>query len=112
MKETIYLVVSRNKVERMTKNLPSIYKGEVPVRVNVEVDEKAFRPPVIEKDVYIEDWRDGIDIEDVEFEGTAITKDEAEIIRQRRLERMKEILEGQGYQVSKPEEDSSEEETN
>jgi hypothetical protein len=105
MKETIYLVVNRNKVERMTKNLPSLSRGEIPVRVNIQVEETAFRTPVIEKEVYVEDWREGVDMGDVEFEGTAITKEEVEIIRARRLEKMQEILQSQGYTVTKEEEE-------
>ena len=104
MKEVIYLVVSRNKVERMTKNLPSIYKGEIPVKVTVTIEDTAFRTPVIEKEVYIDDWREGVDMADVEFKESVITKEEAEIIRQKRLAKMQEILEAQGYQITKPEE--------
>lgn len=105
MKESIFLVVSRRKVERMSKNLPSLHRGEIPVKINLEVDEKAFREPVIAKDVYIEDWQEGTDISDVEFNGTVITQEEVELIRERRLAKMKEILEGQGYQVSKTEDE-------
>jgi hypothetical protein len=104
MKEVIYLVVSRNKVERMTKNLPAIGRGEVPVKVTVTIEDKAFRTPVIEKEVYIDDWREGVDMADVEFRESVITKEEAEIIRQKRLAKMQEILEAQGYQITKPEE--------
>lgn len=106
MKEVIYLVVSRYKVERMTKNLPTLSRGEIPVKLEFEVNEKAFLEPVISKKVYIEDWRDGIDIADVEFKESIITEEEAAMIRDRRLEKMKGILETQGYQVTKPEEES------
>lgn len=103
MRESIYLVVSRRKVERMTKSLPSTSRGEIPVKINVEVNEDAFREPVIVKDVIINDWREGIDMADVDFEGTMITEEEAELVRQKRLEKMKEILEGQNYTVTKKE---------
>jgi hypothetical protein len=103
MKEVIYLVISRYKVERMTKNLHALGRGEIPVKVVVEVEETAFRTPVIEKKVYVEDWREGIDIVDIDFKETAITPEEAEVIKQRRLETMRGILEHQGYTVTKPE---------
>lgn len=103
MKEVVYLVVSPYKVERMTKNLPTTRRGEIPVKLTVNVDAKAFREPVIEKEVSIDDWREGIDIADVEFDGSVITKEEAEVIRERRLAKMKDVLESQGYQVTKPE---------
>jgi chitinase len=103
MKETIYLIVSPYKVERMTKNLPDLKRGEIPIRVELEVAETAFRTPVIVKEVYVEDWREGIDMADVDFEGRAITAEEAQLIRERRLEKMKEILETQGFTVEKAE---------
>jgi hypothetical protein len=105
MKEVIYLTVSRDRVENMTKRLPSVRRGEIPVKLTVSVDEKAFREPVIEKYVTIEDWTNGIDIADVEFTQSIITSEEAEMIRQARLAKMKEILEGQGYEVKAPETD-------
>lgn len=108
MKETIYLTISRSKVERMTKNLPSLYKGEIPVKLIIEVEDKAFREPVIEKHVIINDWTEGIDIADVEFKESVITEEEASIIRERRLEKMRNILEEQGYQIIKPEQESEE----
>jgi hypothetical protein len=107
MQEVIFLTVSRSRVEGMTKRLPTVRRGEIPVKVTIRVDEKAFREPVIEKEITIEDWTQGIDIADVEFHGSVITKEEAEMIRQARLAKMKEILEGQGYQIVSPETDES-----
>lgn len=101
MTDTIFLVVTRRGIERMTKNLPSIARGEVPVKLLVTVEEGAFREPVIVKEVMVNDWREGIDMADVDFQGSAITEEEAEVIRARRLEKMKEILETQGYSVTK-----------
>ena len=49
----------------------------------------------------------GIDIADIEFKEAVITEDEAKLIRERRLEKMQEVLEAQGYQVSRPENDES-----
>lgn len=101
MKETIYLVVSKNKVERMTKTLPNLYRGEIPVKLSVEVDETAFREPVLERKVTINDWREGIDIADIEFRENIITEEEAEKIRQMRLDKMQQILTNNGYSVEK-----------
>jgi hypothetical protein len=103
MKEVIYLVAGSGGVRRMTKNLPSLYKGEIPIKVTVTVEPKAFRTPVIEKEVYVEDWREGIDMADVDFKQTAITPEEAEIIRKNRLKKMSEILKANGYQITKEE---------
>lgn len=103
MKEVIYLVVSQNKVERMTKRLPDLYRGEIPVKLTINVPKEAFNPPTLDQEVFVEDWRQGIDLEDVEFKKNVITKEEAEEIRQRRLARMKEVLEGQGFTVTEPE---------
>lgn len=107
MKEVIYLIATANKVERMTKNLPSLKRGELPIKVTVNIDPKAFRTPTIDKEIFVDDWREGIDMEDVEFRKNIITKEEAEEIKQRRLAKMTEILQAQGYQITKPE--SSEE---
>lgn len=105
MKEVIYLVVSQNKVERMTKTMPNLYRGEIPVKLSIHVTDKAFNPPTLDQEVVVDDWRKGIDLEDVEFRQNIITKEEAETIRQRRLERMREVLENQGYTISPPSEE-------
>lgn len=101
MREVIYLRVSRNKVEGMTKNLPYINRGEIPVKLTIEVKDNAFKEPVIEKEVIIEDWQDGTDLADIEFKGNVITKAEAEEIKTMRLNRMAEVLREQGYEVTK-----------
>jgi hypothetical protein len=106
VKETIYLIVSKAKVERMVKTEPSLRSlrtGEVPVKINVTVEPKAFQLPVIEKEVYVDDWTEGLGIGDVEFKRTAITPKEAELVRQSRLAEMKAVLEGQGFSVTKAE---------
>lgn len=105
MKDIIYLICSKEKVEGMRKTLPYVKRSEIVVKLNVEVAQKAFGSPTIEKQVYIEDWTKGIDIEDVEFKKSIITDEEAEIIRNKRLEKMKEILKSQGYIVQEPKED-------
>lgn len=103
MKEVIYLAVSHQRVERMTKRLPDLARGEIPVKLVIEVDPTAFREPVIERHVHVADWRDGIDIADVELREAIITEEEAALIRARRLAAMRAILEAQGYSVTEPE---------
>ena len=100
MKETIYLRVSRSKVESMTKNLPDLRRGEIPVKLVIEVDAGAFREPVIERHVKISDWREGIDIADLDLRESVITEAEAQIIRDRRLAQMRKILEDHGFSVT------------
>lgn len=102
MREVIYLRVSRRKVEGMTKSLPSLNRGEIPVKLVIEVDGGAFREPVIEKHVTIADWREGIDLGDVELRESIITEEEAQIIRDRRLAAMQQILLDHGYLVEEP----------
>lgn len=103
MKDVIYLVVSRNKVERMNKNLPQLYKGEYVVRVNVTVEENAFKEPTLTKDIVISDWRQGIDVSDVEFSEPYITEEEAAIIRERREAQLIAQLKAKGYTITKEE---------
>lgn len=99
MQEIIYLRVSPYKVEGMTKNLPSLNRGEIPVKLIISIDPKAFREPIIEQKIVVEDWRQGIDIADIELKEGIITDKEAQMIRDQRLQKMKQILEEQGYVV-------------
>jgi len=103
MKEIIYLTASRNGVgSTVRKNLPTnLGRGEVPIKVVVEIAPDAFAPPVIEQSIYIENPYKGIDLEDVHFEGSTITEPEAELIRQKRLEKAANILKANGYSVEK-----------
>jgi hypothetical protein len=103
MKEIIYLVASRGGVgSTVRKNLPTnLGRGEVPIKVTVEIAPDAFAPPVIEQSILIENPYKGIDLEDVHFNGSIITESEAEVIRQRRLEKAAEILKANGYNVEK-----------
>lgn len=103
MIETIYLYADQWGINRMTKNLGQVKRGEIPIKLELEVEETAFREPVIEKKVVISDWRQGVDIADIDFKETFITEEEAAVVRQMRFEKMTEILTKQGFQVSKPE---------
>lgn len=106
MKEVIYLTASRNGIgNTVRKNLPTnLGRGEVPIKVIIEIAPDAFAPPVIEQSIYIENPYKGIDLEDVHFNGSTITEAEAEVIRQRRLEKAASILQANGYTVEKVEE--------
>lgn len=101
MKDTIYLVVNRNKVDRMNKSLPTLYKGEYVVKVDVTVDPDAFNEPMISKEIHIENWRQGIDVSDVEFSEPYITEEEAALIRERREQQLIEALRAKGYTIEK-----------
>ena len=104
MKQTIYLYADSYGINRMTKSLGRIQRGEIPIELEVTVEETAFREPVIRKQVIINDWREGVDIADVDFKETFITEQEAAAIRQMRFDKMTEILTAQGYTVAKPQE--------
>lgn len=108
MKETLYLIVDRNGVQGMRKSLVDVKRGQALVKLNLNMPSEAFNPPVLSQDVTINDWRAGIDMEDVEFRSGVITEDEAQIIRERRIKKMSEILEGQGWLVKSPEQLESE----
>lgn len=102
MREVIYLAVSRRRVERMTKRLPDLERGEIPVKLMIEVDDAAFREPVIEHRVHVTDWRQGMDLPDLDLRDGIITEQEAEVIRARRLAAMRKVLEEHGYGVTEP----------
>lgn len=102
MKEIIFLRVSKKGVHGFTKNLPSLSRGEIPVKLTLTVEDSAFREPVVAKEVTITDWREGIDIADVEFKEAIITEEEASLIKQRRLAKMRDILKQHGYNVEEP----------
>ena len=104
IKDVIYLIISQNGVQGMRKSYSGCKKGEIVVKMNIEVEGKAFTPPTIEKFVVVNDWNEGVDIEDVQFNEQYITEEEAQIVRAKRLEKMQTILENQGYTVSKKEE--------
>lgn len=103
MRQVLYLRVDRRGVQGMTKSLPNLYKDEIIVKLNLEVNDKAFGVPTVEQNVVVNDWASDIDVQDVQFKQSVITKEEAELIRERRLERMREILTEQGYTITPPE---------
>lgn len=107
MTDIIYLICDQNKVVRMVKTPRSaldLYKGEIPIKVNIEVPDTNWKPPFLEKDIVVDRWDDKIDVNDIKFEGDFVTTEEAQMIRDLRLQRMKEILEEQGFKVERNEE--------
>ena len=108
MKEVIWLAVSRQQVVKMTKNAPELKRGEIPLKLTVNVDEAAFRTPVIEHQVHIADWREGLVFADPELREAVITEAEAEMIRAQRLAAMRAALEQRGYTVTEPPPDDDE----
>jgi hypothetical protein len=103
MKETVFLTVTRNKVEKLTKQLPYLKKGEYVIAVDVDIKEDAFNEPTIRKSIVVENWHQGIDVSDIEFSEPYITEEEAEIIRSRREQQLIESLQAKGYEIKKPE---------
>ena len=101
MREVIYLTIDQSGVKKMTKNIPSTYRGEHVLKLSVEVKPEAFRDPLLSREVIVEDWREGIDISDVEFKDLFITEEEAKVIRENRLQNTIQILKSQGYKIEK-----------
>jgi hypothetical protein len=85
VKETIWLTVNRVQVVKLTKNMPDLKRGEIPVKLLIEVDETVFGAPVLEQRVHVADWREGLAFADPELRDLTITEAEAEIIRGQRI---------------------------
>ena len=48
MKDTIYLILNRNRVDRMVKTrMPNLRGGEVAVKLSISIDDKHFRSPLV-----------------------------------------------------------------
>jgi len=50
MKEIIYLVVDQRGVQNMRKALPEVRRGEIPVKLTINVPPEAFSPPTLARD--------------------------------------------------------------
>ena len=107
MKEVIWLAVSRQQVVKMTKNPPELRRGEIPLKVLVEVDPAAFGTPTLEAHVKIADWREGLVFADPELADLTITEAEADLIRRQRLDMMQRMLAEHGYTVTPPAEQAA-----
>jgi hypothetical protein len=100
MKDVIFITVSRAGATKMTKSMPgNLGRGEIAVKVRLEVADKAFGFPTIEREILVEDWTHGIDLSDVDLRQGVITEAEAELIRRRRIEAMAQTLREHGYKV-------------
>lgn len=100
MRDTVFLVLTPQRVDRMTKSVPSIHRDEIVVKLTVEVPPGRFRTPTVERHIMIEDWTDGTELGDLELRQDFITQAEAKLIVERRLARMAEVLREHGYSVS------------
>lgn len=47
MKNKVYLVVSSDGVQRMTKRVPSLYRDEVAISISVSVPDSVFRTSMV-----------------------------------------------------------------
>lgn len=101
-KEPVYLVLTRRGVEKMYKNLPVPGRGQIVVKLIVQAADSAFREPTLVREVAITDPFDGLFMSDVEFSQPFITEEEAGLLRDRRRQQLIEMLEDQGYTVSRP----------
>jgi hypothetical protein len=102
MRDTVFIVVDRAGARKMTKGLPAVKRGEIPIKLNLVVDPSAFAPPVVEQSLHITDWRAGRGaIQFAVKEGT-ITEAEAASLKADMLLEMRETLERAGYTVTPP----------
>lgn len=101
--EEVWLVITEYSVDRMTKRQPTLKRGETPVKLIVEVDPAALRPPTLVRQVRIADWREGVDMGDLKIASGVITEDEAQMIIAQRREHMVAQLRAQGYKIEEPE---------
>lgn len=83
----------------MTKTEPQLKRGEIPVKVNVTVEDSAFKSPTLVREIRVADPWEGIDLTDVTLKVPVITEEEAEVIKARRIEQMITMLTERGYTV-------------
>lgn len=102
MIDTIYLKVDRYGVKGMTKSMPRLNKNEYPVKLNITVKADAFREPLMETDITITDWRQGMAFPDVDLKNLTITKQEAAQIVAQREAQLVEDMRARGYQITPP----------
>ena len=70
MRDRIYLVLSNNKVERMTKNPPSLEANEIYISLKVNVLDEVFKRPVFWGEINVSDNGNGFDLDIKEMEQT------------------------------------------
>jgi hypothetical protein len=106
MTDRVFLVVSPDRVVRMNKQMPEVNRDEIIVPLTVKVERSAFRSPTVAREIYVADPLEGVNLDqDVELRKDVITQAEAELIIQRRLRRMTEIITEHGGKVEWPEEE-------
>lgn len=103
MKDVIWLRVDKAKVLGMTKGIPALSRGELPVKLIIEVDPSCWGSPTLEQRVHVADWRQGMDLPDVGMSELVISESEAAMIRAERERKMAEELRRLGYRVEEPE---------
>jgi hypothetical protein len=104
MRQTIYLIATPGGIDRMTKRQPDHNRGELPIKVTVNLPSSLFAPPTISQEITIADPFRDVEIgRDVELRQLFITQDEADVIKRRRMQEMREVLEAAGYKVEAPE---------
>jgi hypothetical protein len=100
MRDIIFLRCDHAKVLGMTKSVPQTRRGEIAIKVNVTVDNGAYGPPVIEQNIEVVDWADVIGhdsaLVDLALKRPFITAEEAELIKERRLQELAESLRATG----------------
>jgi len=68
MKDGIYLVISENRVERMTRTPPSLNASEVYIFLNITVPKHVFRRPVFQGEIYASEHNNSFLVEVKEIE--------------------------------------------
>ena len=107
MQDTIWLAVDRRGVLRMTKNVPKLSRGEIPIKVLVTVEETAFQEPTLVREIVVRDWREGMNMADLDLREMVIDEAEAAMIVADRERKLVEQLRGRGYQITEPPEAAS-----
>jgi hypothetical protein len=106
MKQTIYLAVTRQGVDRMTKRMPDLQRGEIPIKLMLEVDPAAFVAQDGQENLPVP-W-DDFDVRPLDIRDGIITEQEAAMIVQQRLADMSAVLEARGYTITPPAVDPNE----
>jgi hypothetical protein len=55
MKTTIYIIATRNGIERMTKRSPYLGRGEIGVALKITIPDAAFTSPLIRAELDVQD---------------------------------------------------------
>ncbi|TYP92053.1 hypothetical protein LX73_2299 [Fodinibius salinus] len=108
MTDTGYLILDKNGIagfKKTARGAENCGRNEIPVKVEVSMDESKFNKPYPTKKIHVTPWDKDIGIEDIHFEDSWITEEEEQMIRERRLEKYEKVLRDQGYKVEKIEDE-------